>query len=84
MSVSEFLQNDTERVEKLIESHPDSLSVNDVADFLKLDSRSVRSILDNGIIGLCWKKEGSLNRGFYISTAMFVRWYMLQQGFKLC
>lgn len=84
MSVAEYLQNDTKRVEELIEKHPDALSVNDVAEFLKLDARSVRSVLENGLIGLCWKKDGSLNRGFYISTPMFVRWYMLQQGFALC
>lgn len=84
MKVAEFLQADTARVEALIEAHPNDLSVNDVAEFLKLDPRSVRSVLENGLIGLCWKKEHSLNRGFYISTAMFVRWYMLQQGFNIC
>lgn len=84
MKVTDYLQADTERVEALIDAHPDVLSVNDVAEFLKLDARSVRSVLENGLIGLCWKKEHSLNRGFYISTPMFVRWYMLQQGFALC
>lgn len=84
MKIADFLQADTEKVEALIEAHPDTLSVEDVAEFLKLDARSVRSVLDNGLIGLCWKKEHSLNRGFYISTAMFVRWYMLQNGFTLC
>lgn len=84
MSISEYLQADNERIEKLIEEHPHVLSPNDVAKFLDIDVRSIRSVLDNGMLGLAWRKEGCLSRGFAIPTPMFVRWYTLQQGFALC
>ena len=82
MSIQEYLAEDEKRLQKLIEDHPWSLSPQEVGEFLHLDARSVRSVLESGLIGLSWRKDGSLNRGFYVSTAMFVRWYMLQQGYS--
>lgn len=84
MSISEFLQEDNMRLEKLIAEHPRVLQPNDVAEFLGIDVRSIRAVLDNGTLGLAWRKEGALTRGFAVPTAMFVRWYTLQQGFSLC
>lgn len=84
MSINEYLRNDNERLEKLIEEHPISLTPNEIAEFMNCDVRNIRAALDSGRIGLAWRKEGALTRGFFIPTPMFVRWYTMQQGFSIC
>lgn len=77
MSIEEFLSNDRQRVQELIEKYPQNIPLKVCADFLGMDSNSLRqAIEDNQKIGLSWRKQGSLNRAFHIPTAVFVRWYM--------
>ncbi len=77
MSVEEFLSNDRQRVQELIEKYPQNIPLKVCAEFLGMHSDSLRQVIeDNQKIGLSWRKSGSLNRAFHIPTAVFVRWYM--------
>lgn len=75
--IRNFIANDDDRVEKLIRENPIALSVRTVADFLGMDDESVRAVLENGAIGLSWKRSGSTRHAYYIPTTCFVRWYMM-------
>lgn len=74
--VNEFLYADNEKIDRLIENFPVNLPVSAIADFLCMDVASVRAVIENGIVGAAWKKQGRANHGYYIPTAQFVRWYL--------
>lgn len=74
--INQFLSDDNERIDKLIADHPDSVSVNDIAQFIGADVASVRSAIENDTFGMAWRKSGSARHGYYIPTAQFVRWYL--------
>lgn len=76
MSITEFLEEDENRLEQLIEQYPRSIPTKALADFLDLDVVSVRTIIEGGQIGLHWKKAGKLNSAYCVPTATFVRWYL--------
>ena len=77
--INEFLSADNAKIDRLIENFPVNLPVSAVADFLSMDVSSVRAVIENGVVGLAWKKSGRSNHGYYIPTAQFVRWYL-----KMC
>lgn len=81
--IKEYLDADMKKLEELVEAHPEYLTPGDVASFLNVNPASVRSVLENGKIGLAWRKPGKMNHGYHLPTAQFVRWYLLQTGFAV-
>lgn len=75
-NLNDFLSADNKKIDKLIEEFPVNLPISAVADFLSIDVASVRAAVDNGVFGLCWKKPGKMNKGYFVPTAQFVRWYV--------
>lgn len=75
-TIKEFFDNDDKKIEDLIKEYPVNVPTNVAAKFLGLNVTSMRAILDSGAVGLSWKKDGALNKGFFLPTAQFVRWYM--------
>lgn len=75
-TIKSFMDADDEKIEKLIADYPVAIPTKAIADFLGMDIASVRSVLENGVVGLSWKKETKVNHGFYVPTAHFLRWYM--------
>lgn len=75
MSIAEFIKQDTEKLEEIIEKYPRQVPVSVVSDFVGADVESVRQAIESNQIGLSWRKAGKLNRGFCIPTGLFVRWY---------
>ena len=75
-TISNFMKADDEKIEKLIEEYPYSIPTKVIAEFLGMDVTSVQSVLENGVVGLSWKKEAKSRRGFFVPTAHFLRWYM--------
>lgn len=73
---SAYLDDDNARIDALLETHPRSLSVNDISNFLGMDVSSVRAAIENDVFGISWKKIGSARHGYFIPTAQFVRWYL--------
>ena len=74
--IKEFLDSDERKVEKLIEECPVNIPTSEAAKFLGINTASLRAVLESGALGLCWKKGGALNKGFFIPTASFIRWYL--------
>lgn len=74
--LNEFIFQDNEKIDRLIENFPINLPVSAVADFLSLDVASVRAAVENERFGVAWKKAGKSNHGYYIPTAQFIRWYL--------
>lgn len=74
--ITEYLSNDNEKIDRLIENFPVNLPVSAVADFLSMDVASVRAAIENGVIGLAWRKQGKANHGYFVPTAQFIRWYL--------
>lgn len=74
--INELICSDNEKIDRLIENFPINLPVSAVADFLSCDIASVRAAVENGVVGLAWKKAGKANHGYYIPTAQFIRWYL--------
>lgn len=75
-NISEYLSKDNTRIEKLISDYPVNLTTSAISDFLQLDIASVRALVENGVIGMSWRKPGKANHGYFIPTAQFVRWYL--------
>ena len=75
--VSQLLNDDNDKIDRLITENPDSISVTAIAKFLNMDATSVRSAIENNTFGISWKKNGSARHGYFIPTAQFVRWYLL-------
>lgn len=74
--INEFLSDDNNRIDKLIEDNPCSLSITEISKFLNMDVASVRSAIENNTFGMAWKKAGSARHGYFIPTSQFVRWYL--------
>lgn len=76
MKASAFLAEDNEKIDKLIEENPQSLSIMEIANFLNMDVASVRSAIENNTFGMSWRKAGSTRKAYNVPTAQFVRWYL--------
>ena len=74
--IKEFLETDERKVEKLIAEYPINIPTAEAAKFLGINNASMRAVIDSGSLGLSWRKEGALNKGFFIPTASFIRWYL--------
>lgn len=70
-----FLNGKIENLSKLVEAHPEKLTVKDIAEFLKIDEDSVRAAIENGVFGMAWRKSGAMNKAYSTPTAQFVWWY---------
>ena len=75
-AIRNFLSADEQKVEKLIEEYPVSIPTQAAAKFLGINAASMRAVIDSGAVGLSWRKDGALNKGFFLPTAQFLRWYM--------
>lgn len=76
-AIKDFIDQDDKKIEDLIKEYPVSIPTQAAAKFLGLNVTSMRAILDSGAVGLSWKKDGALNKAFFLPTAQFVRWYMI-------
>lgn len=74
--IREFISDDNNKIDKLIEENPHDLSVQDISKFLNMDIASVRAAIENDVFGISWKKNGSARHGYFIPTPQFVRWYL--------
>lgn len=70
-----FLNGKLENLGKLVEAHPEKLTVKDIAEFLKIDEDSVRAAIESGVFGMAWRKSGAMNKAYSTPTAQFVWWY---------
>lgn len=75
-AIKNFLEADEKRVEELIKEYPVSIPTAKAAEFLGVNTASMRAIIENGTLGLAWRKEGKLNKAFFLPTTQFLRWYM--------
>ena len=76
MKIGDFLIEDNERIEQLIEAHPVSIPVDKLAEFLQADNASIRAAIENDCFGISWRKAGSTRHAYLIPTGQFVRWYL--------
>lgn len=75
MSVKEFIDADTQKVEKLVTEYPLNLPVLKIAEFLGVDDETVRGMIVKGSFG-AWGQNTINKRFFVVPTANFVRWYL--------
>lgn len=78
--INQFLTADNSKIDALIESNPESVSITDISKFLGADVASVRCAIENNAFGMSWRKQGMSRHGYYIPTAQFVRWYLNMQA----
>ena len=74
--LKEFLAEDLKAVEALTKEHPKKLTPQQVADFLGTSVDSVRMAIADQSFGMSWRQIGKTQRGFFIPTPQFVRWYL--------
>ena len=74
--IKDFLETDDKKIEQLIAEYPVSIPTQAAAKFLGINAASMRAVIDSGAVGLSWRKDGALNKGFFLPTAQFLRWYM--------
>lgn len=76
MTINEFLKADTEKLEELIEKYPQQIPVAVASELMGVDPNNLRQAIQEGNLGISWRKPGKLNRGFCIPTGKFVRWWL--------
>lgn len=64
-------------LDKLVAENPMTLTVKQVAEFLRCNEDGLRCALERGTVGFgfCWKYTRGGNRAFCIPTAQFYFWY---------
>ena len=75
-AIKDFLSADEAKIEQLIKEYPTNIPTAEAAKFLGINTASLRAVMENVTIGLSWKKGGALNKGFFLPTCQFLRWYM--------
>lgn len=75
-SIAKMLDGDIEKVDKLIHDYPDQAPIAAIAEFLGIQSVSVRAAIECGAFGFAWRKEGKCVKAYCVPTAQFVRWYL--------
>lgn len=80
MKIPEFIKTDTEQLEKIIDEYPKQIPIPVVADLMAMDPNNLREAVEDGSLGISWKKPGKVNRGFCIPTGKFVRWWLNMTG----
>ena len=75
--IKDFLQKDTEKLEKIIQEYPQQIPVGVIAEWWGCTQDAIRATLEqSGLLGIGYRQPGKLNRGFVIPTGHFVRWYL--------
>lgn len=75
-TIENFLREDEIRVESLIKKYPTTIPTEEAAKLLGMTVETLRACIDEDKLGVSWRKDGKLNRGYRIPTAPFVRWYL--------
>lgn len=75
-NIVKYLEDDEARLSQLVAENPVHLSPQKIADFMNTPVPSVRSMIDAGVFGASWRKDGKLNRGYFVPTANYLRWYL--------
>lgn len=75
--IPDTVQKKLEQLNALVDQYPDVIPLQEAANFLGLDGRSVRSYLQSNpfAFGMSWLKPGAENRAFHIPSAKFYLWY---------
>lgn len=73
----QVVQDKIGQLNDLVNKYPDAIPLQEVANFLGLDGRSLRSYLQSNpfAFGMSWIKPGAENRAFRIPTTKFYLWY---------
>lgn len=76
MGIPAPIQDQLEKLDKLVEEYPLKIPVNACAAFLGMNNESLRACLEYGAcpFGLGWIKNNAQNRAFYIPTLTFYLW----------
>jgi hypothetical protein len=82
MTIQDFINSDTAKIEEIIEKYPKQIPVPVLADVLGTNEASLRAAIDGGALGLSWRKDGKLNRGYCVPTAKFVYWWFGQNPIR--
>lgn len=69
-----FLTQDTTVLESIIEEYPRQIPCPVVAKYLGCSVDNLRAAIDEGFLGIKWKKPGKLTGGNCVPTAKFIRW----------
>ncbi len=75
-NIKAFIDNDLNKIDKLIEENPIRMTVKTTAQFLNVDEDSVRAAIECGAFGFAWRKAGKVSKAYCVPTAQFVRWYL--------
>lgn len=84
MTIEEFISNDKEKIENIINQYPRQIPVPVAAELMGTDQNSLRAAIDGGSLGLSWRKDGKLAKGYCIPTAKFVYWWFGQNPIRDC
>ena len=75
--IDRFLDEDMEKLSEIIEKYPFQIPIAVVAELFGCQKETLSmAIEEQGLLGICERRPGKLNRGFVIPTAHFLRWYM--------
>ncbi len=82
MTIEEFITEDKAKVEEIINKYPKQIPVHVAAEFMGMGISSLHAAIDGGALGLSWRKDGKLTKGYCIPTAKFVYWWFGQNPLR--
>lgn len=82
--IPEPIRERMDELENLVNDNPFELSVNQTAQFLRMDAECLRACIEAGKcpFALGWKKNTRGSRAFKIPTASFYFWYTVNSGMQ--
>lgn len=78
--IIEFINEDNKELEELIERYPRQIPSYIVAKYLGCHPDGLRAAIDEGFLGIKWKKPNKLTGGNCIPTGKFIRWVINMRG----
>lgn len=75
-TLTKFLEAEREWINSIIETYPQQIPVNPIAEHWGCEASSVRAAIEQSpTFGVFWKKVGGVNKKYLIPTGLFVLWY---------
>lgn len=74
--VNNFVDERYAEVMDIIKKYPRQLPIRVVSELVGSSNQSIRDAIENGSLGIAWRKGNAANKGYCVPTIKFITWYL--------
>lgn len=74
--IDDFVTAKCAEAMEIIKKYPKQVPIPVIAELVGSNQASVREAVENGALGMAWRKENAANKGYCVPTIKFVTWYL--------